>query len=133
MSLGKAGLGVIALAIVAVVAMLNPIHESGSRKAPTKSITYDQQISIPKINGGASSMRPQAEDMALADGTGNTGDQVGVASRWTAIKNSDDPGQLLVDDPSIHLWRKVERSGWFQYIPKPHTMDENRINLFFMN
>jgi hypothetical protein len=21
---------------------------------------------------------------------------------------------------------KVERSGWFQYIPKPHTMDENR-------
>src|SRR6267378_2419171 len=92
----------------------------------TSQNAFDQQIAIPKIPGGASSMRPLAEDAAIADGTGNTGDQVGVASRWTAIKNSDDPGQLLVDVPSIHLWRKVERSAWFQYIPKPHTMDENR-------
>jgi hypothetical protein len=92
----------------------------------TSQNAFDQQITIPKIPGGASSMRPEAQDAATADGTGNVGDQLGLASRWTAIDNGDDPGQLLVDVSSILFFRKVERSAWFQYIPKPHTMDENR-------
>jgi hypothetical protein len=117
---GKIGLYVIFIAMLTIVAFLNPIRESDSRKAPTKLITYDQQIVIPKIPGGASSMRPLAEEAA------DPGDQLGLVSRWTPIKNGDDPGQLLVDVPSIHLWRKVERNAWFQYIPKPHTLDENR-------
>jgi hypothetical protein len=116
---GKVGLGVIVLAVLAIVAFLNPVRKSEAPKAQAEKI-YDQQISIPKIPGGEKSMRPLREEVADAGG------QLGVASRWTAIRNGDDPGQLLIDLTSIHLWRKIERTGLFQYIPKPHTMDENR-------
>jgi hypothetical protein len=121
--LGKLGLGFIALATLVIVAWMNPIRESDAPKAQAKEIAYDQQISIPKIPGGASSMGPVVEDPA------DLGGQVGVVSRWTAIKNGDDPGQLLIDLTNIHLWRKIERTGLFQYIPKAHTMDENRNRL----
>src|ERR1700730_9471626 len=75
---GKAGLGVIAFAILTISAFLNPIRESDSPKALRKSIFYDQGITIPRIPGGASSMRPQAEDAAVAGGTGSTDDELGV-------------------------------------------------------
>ena len=125
---GKVGLCVIFLATVLVIALLNPIRRSDSPKRESStSIAYndDQQISIPKVPGGAKSMRPLAEDMALVYSAGASDDQVGLASRWTTI-NLNDPGQLLVDLSSIHSWRQVERSATFQYIPKPYMMDENR-------
>lgn len=117
-----AKLSVIVLAVLAIVALLNPVPKSEAPKVQAEKI-YDQQISIPKIPGGEKSMRPLREEMTDAGG------QLGVVSRWTAIKNGDDPGQLLIDLTSIHLWRKIERSAWFQYIPKAHTMDENRNRL----
>jgi hypothetical protein len=119
---GKIGLGVIVLAVMAIVAFLNPIRQSEAPKAQAEKI-YDQQISIPKIPGGEKSMMPLREEAADAGG------QLDVASRWTAIKNGDDPGQLLIDLTSIHLWRKIERNAVFQYIPRAHTMDENRNRL----
>jgi hypothetical protein len=115
----KIGLGVAALAVLAILAFLNPIRKSDAPKAQAEKI-YDQQISIPKIPGGEKFMRPLREEIADAGG------QLGLASRWTAIGNGDDSGQLLIDLTSIHLWRKNERTGLFQYIPKAHTMDENR-------
>jgi hypothetical protein len=78
---------------------------------------FEQQIVIPKIPGGARTMRSMNEDRVP--------DQRGV-SGWTAIENGNDPGQLRGNASKVHLWRKVERTGWFQYIPPPHTMDENR-------
>jgi hypothetical protein len=102
-----------------MVAFLNPIRKSDAPKAQDEKVS-DQQISIPKMPGGEKSMRPLREEAADAGG------QLGVASRWTAIKNGDDPGQLLIDLTRIHLWRKIERNALFQYIPKAHTMDENR-------
>jgi hypothetical protein len=65
----------------------------------------------------------------LWDNTADLGGQLGLHSRWTAIKNGDDPGQLLINLTGIHLWRKIERNVFFQYIPKPQTMDENRNRL----
>ena len=116
---GKIGLGVAFMAILAIAALLNPIREPDAPKAQVKTI-YDQQISIPKVPGGEKSMGPLREDSADAGG------KLGLDSRWTAIKNGDDPGQLLTDLTSIHLFRKIERTGLFQYIPKAHSMDENR-------
>ena len=115
----KIGLGVAALAALAIVACLNPIREADAPETRAEKV-YDQQISIPKIPGGEKSMRPLREEGADAGG------QLGLASRWTAIGNGDDPGQLLIDLTSIHVWRKIERTGVFQYIPKPGAMDENR-------
>src|SRR5271168_5137824 len=83
----KIGLGVVVLAVLTIVAFLNPIRKSDAPKARAEKI-YDQQISIPKIPGGEKSMRPLREEAADAGG------QLGVASRWTAIRNGDDPGQL---------------------------------------
>jgi len=121
--IGKIGLGAFALVVLATVAFLNPIREPDPPKKAKAVKIYDQQISIPKIPGGEKSMGPLREETADAGG------QSGLASRWTAIKNGDDPGQLLIDLTSIHLWRKIERNAWFQYIPKAHTMDENRNRL----
>jgi hypothetical protein len=88
---------------------------------------FDQQIVIPKILGGASSMRPYAAAPKAADDTVDVAsDYVGLASGWTSIGNGKDPSQLLVDVTSIRLWRKVERYGWFQFIPESHTIDQNR-------
>jgi hypothetical protein len=65
--------------------------------------------------------------LAVVDArAGVVGDPVRLASGWTPLKNGNDPGQLLVDVTSIRLWRKVERNGWFQLIPKPHTMDDEQ-------
>jgi hypothetical protein len=112
-----------ALVVLATVALLNPIRESDSPKKVQAVKIYDQEISIPKIPGGEKSMTPVRKD------TADLGGQLGVLSRWTGIKNGDDPGHLLIDLTSIHLWRKIERAAWFQYIPKAHTMDENRNRL----
>ena len=49
-----------------------------------------------------------------------------LASGWIRIENGKDSWQLLGNASSVRLWRKVERTGWFLYIPPPHTMDENR-------
>jgi len=117
---GKVGLGVIAVALLVIVAFLNPISQSGAPKPQVKKTIYDQEISIPKIPGGKSSMRPLREEAVDLNG------QLGLVSRWTAIENGDNPGQLLIDLTSIHLWRKFERTGLFQYIPKAHTLDANR-------
>ena len=117
---GKVGLGVIFLATVSIIALLNPIPRSEYPKIDAeKSVDYDQEISIPKVSGGAKSMGPLRENAA------DLGSQLGVDSRWTAI-NVNDPGQLLIDLTGIHLWKKTERNARFQYIPKAHTMDENR-------
>lgn len=87
-----------------------------------KSIADDQEISIPKIPAGATAIRPlDASDNAKW----NVG-MAGSALGWTPLGNGNDPGQLLVDVTSLRLFRKVERYGTFQYIPKPHTMDDNR-------
>jgi hypothetical protein len=117
--LGKIGLGIMVLALLATVAYLNPIRQSDVPKAQAVKI-YDQEISIPKVLGGEKSMRP------LQTNASDLGGQLGVLSRWTAIKNDGDPGQLLIDLADIHLWRKIERNALFQYIPKAHTIDENR-------
>jgi hypothetical protein len=83
----------------------------------------DQGITIPRIPGGVT-MRPVPEEPYL-NGVRIAEEKLGLESRWTGIKNGDDPGQLLVDVPGIHSARQVERYAWFQYIPPPHTMDEN--------
>ena len=119
---GKVGLGLVFLATVSIIALLNPIQRTDSPKhliMESKSIGYDQGISIPKVSGGATSRGPLVQD------AGDLGGQLGVASRWTAI-NVNDPGQLLIDLTRIQLWRNIERNAWFQYIPKAHTTDDNR-------
>jgi hypothetical protein len=82
----------------------------------------DQEISIPKIPGGASGMFPQAD----ASFTAKSNFGMTAASGWTPIRNDSDPGQLLMDITRLFLARKVERYGTFQYIPPPHTIDANR-------
>jgi hypothetical protein len=63
--------------------------------------------------------------LAVADARADVvANPVGLASGWTPIKDGDDQGQLLVDVTNIRLWRKVELNGWFQFIPRAHTMDE---------
>jgi hypothetical protein len=103
------------------------VVQSAQHSPVANQNAFDQQIVIPKIPGGASSMRPLVAASKAADGTVDAAsDQVGLASGWTSIGNGKDPGQLRVDVTSIRLWRKVERSGWFQFIPESHTIDENR-------
>jgi hypothetical protein len=87
-----------------------------------KSIADDQEISIPKIAAGASAMRP----LGASDSARWNVDTAGSALGWAPISNGNDPGQLLADVTSLRLFRKVERYATFQYIPKPHTMDDNR-------
>ena len=94
--------------------------EAPSAHAPLpigSQISFDQQIVIPKVPRGARSLRWNSSFIS---------DEAGVASGWTPIDNGRDPGQLRVDVTSIHLWREVERDATFQFIPQPHTMDENR-------
>jgi hypothetical protein len=119
---GKIGLGVIVLATLAIVAFLNPIRESEAPRVSTELVAHDQQISIPKVAGGSSSMNPLPNTL----GGYAVSDKARELARWTPVKNGNDPGQLLVDVTTVRLWRKVERYASFQYIPKPHTMDENR-------
>jgi hypothetical protein len=83
----------------------------------------DQGIAIPRIPGGVT-MRPVPEEPYI-NGVRITEEKLGLESRWTPIANGNDPGRLLGDVSSVRLWRKVERTGGFQYIPKPHTIDEN--------
>jgi hypothetical protein len=83
----------------------------------------DQGITIPKIPGGVT-MRPVPEEPYI-NGVRITEEKLGLESRWTPIANANDPGRLLGDVSSIHLWRKVERTAGFQYIPRPHTIDKN--------
>jgi hypothetical protein len=61
----------------------------------------------------------------IVNGVRITEERLGIESRWTPINNGNDPGQLLVDVAGIHSARKIERYAWIQYIPPPHTMDEN--------
>jgi len=97
--------------------------ESAHKQSPVASQnTFDQQIVIPKISGGSSSMNPLPNTMGGYAVT----DQASLPSGWTPLMNGNDPGQLLVDVTAIRLFREVERYALFQYIPKPHTMDENR-------
>jgi len=112
---GKIGLGIIILALLATVAYLTPIRQSDVPKAQAVEI-YDQEISIPTVPS-TKSMRPRP----IKD----RGSQLGVLSRWTAIKNGGDPGLLLIDLADIHLGRKNERNAVFQNIPKAHTTDDN--------
>lgn len=119
---GKVGIGVIMLATLAIVAFLNPIRESDAPRAPSELIAHDQQISIPKVAGGPSSMNPLPNTL----GGYAVSDRARELTRWTPVENGNDPGQLLVDVTTVRLWRKVERYASFQYIPKPHTMDQNR-------
>ncbi len=119
--IAKIGLGITALVVVTTVALLNPVRESDSPKKAQPVKVYDQDISIPSIPV-TKSMRPRKD-------AADRGAQLGVLSRWTEINNGDDPGHLRIDLTSIHLWRKIERAAWFQYIPKEHTMDENRNRL----
>ncbi|HEY6621575.1 MAG TPA: hypothetical protein VIY68_18675 [Steroidobacteraceae bacterium] len=92
-------------------------------EAPTKqppiatANSFDQEIVIPKIPGGARAMGPLNENRVP--------DQR-LTSSWTPIENGNDSWQLLGNASKVRLWRKVERTGWFQYIPPAHTMDENR-------
>jgi hypothetical protein len=92
-----------------------------------KSIADDQEISIPKIAAGASAMRPLDASDSARWNVGTAGSALG----WTPISNGNDPGQLLADVTSLRLFRKVERYATFQYIPKPHTMDDNRSKPIF--
>jgi hypothetical protein len=123
--LGKVALGVIVLATLTTVAFLNPIRASHSPKAPTESIVYDEEISIPKVAGGPGSMSPVPNTL----GGYAVSDQSWLPSGWTPLEKGNDPGQLLVDVATVRLWRNVERYASFQYIPKPHTIDENRNKL----
>ena len=88
---------------------------------PTYGINFNQQIFIPRYSG---SMRAQNESPNSVGGM-EAFDKTGLVLGWTPIVSGDD-GELLADVGSIHLARKVERSGWFQYIPATHTIDENR-------
>jgi hypothetical protein len=117
----KVFVGVIVLAALATALFLNPIRVSYSAKAPTKSIAYDEQISIPKAAGGPGSLNPVPNTL----GGYAVSNQARLRSGWTPLENGDDPGQLLVDVASVRLWRKVERYASFQYVPKPGTIDEN--------
>ena len=97
--------------------------QSAHKRPPVASQnTFDQQIVIPKVSGGAGSMNPLPNTI----GGYAVSDQASLPSGWTPLMNGSDPGQLLVDVTAIRLFRKVERYALFQYIPKPHTMDENR-------
>jgi hypothetical protein len=109
--------GVIVLTALATSVFLNPIRVSYSAKAPTESIAYDEQISIPKIAGGPGSLNPPVPN--------TVSDEARLPTGWTPLENGNYPGQLLVDVASVRLWRKVERYASFQYIPKPGTTDEN--------
>ena len=112
---GKIGLGIALLALLATVAYLNPTRQSDVPKARAENL-YNQEISIPTVPS-SKSMRPRP--------TKDLGGQLGVLSRWTAIKNGGDPGLLLIDLADIHLGRNNERNALFQYIPQGHTIDEN--------
>jgi hypothetical protein len=103
--------GVIVLAALATAVFLNPIRVSYSAKARTKSMAYDEQISIPKAAGGPGSVYPPVPNTAF--------DEARLPTGWTPLENGNDPGQLLVDLASVRLWSKVERYVSFQYIPKP--------------
>jgi hypothetical protein len=100
--LGRVALGVIVLATLATAAFLNPIRASYSPKAPTESIAYDEQISIPKVAGGPSSMNPVPNTL----GGYAVSDQAWLPSGWTPLENGNGPGQLLVDVATVRLWRK---------------------------
>jgi len=99
------------------------IDSSSAQKPfdPTYRINFNQQIFIPRYSA---SMRAQNEPPNAVDGMESLG-KAGLALGWTPISSGDD-GQLLADVGDIRLWRKVERSAWFQYIPSTHTIDENR-------
>jgi hypothetical protein len=120
--LGRVALGVIVLATLATAAFLNPTRASYSPNAPTESIAYDEQITIPKVAGGPGSMNPVPNTL----GGYAVSDQAWLPSGWTPLESGNGPGQLLVDVATVRLWRKVERYASFQYIPKSRTMDENR-------
>jgi hypothetical protein len=94
-------------------------------KAPSDARlnALDQGITIPRIPGGVT-VRPVPEE-PYVNRVRTTEEKLGLESRWTPIAIGDDPGRLLGDVSSVHLWRKVERTGGFQYIPKLHTIDEN--------
>jgi hypothetical protein len=91
---------------------------------PARVIDFDQRVSIPTMRRGAGSTGPQNAPPNFV-GNMEPYDRAGLALGWTPIGDGDD-GQLLADVSAIRLWRKVERSALFQYIPARRTVDENR-------
>jgi hypothetical protein len=84
-----------------------------------KSIADNQDITIPKAAGVIKSPRLNVRDDPIWNAT-----YVGLPSGWTPIANGNDSGHLLVDVTRVPLFG-ADRYGIFQYIPKPHTIDEN--------
>lgn len=83
----KVLVGVIALAALTTAVFLNPIRVSYSAKAPTKSIAYDEQISIPKAAGGLGSLNLIPNTL----GGYPVSNQARLPSGWAPVENGDDP------------------------------------------